>query len=391
MTMTLIDVSHHQGVINWDALAGRIDGAIISCGYGSDYASQDDRQYHRNVAECQRLGIPFGVYLYSYASNDSMANSEADHLLRLLPSPSELGFPVYLDVEEGGLEWFYRRACEVVGPRIESAGYWFGWYTGRYNANSLDMRVLPYTAWVAEYGAQLSYNGTADIWQYTSGAWIGGIGPLDANECYRNFPEEIHGGGYVPPSPAPTPEPEPSESFGVGDVVTVVTPYDENGTQLNVSGTYEVIEASGNRVVIGRGGQVTAAVPASNLSKVGGGSGAAPTISVGSLVKVVSPYDVNGTPLAVHGTYVVMELDGRRAVIGRDGQVTAAIDLGNIALTNGGVGAEATGGGVYTVQEGDNLSSIAASNGWGSNYMGLAAKNGIANPDVIYPGQVIYL
>ena len=36
MTMTLIDVSHHQGAINWDALAGRVDGVIISCGYGSD-------------------------------------------------------------------------------------------------------------------------------------------------------------------------------------------------------------------------------------------------------------------------------------------------------------------------------------------------------------------
>ena len=100
MTMTLIDVSHHQGTINWDALVGRIDGAILSCGYGSDYANQDDRQYHRNMSECKRLGIPFGVYLYSYASNDSMANSEAAHMLRLLPDPSEMGFPAYLDVEE---------------------------------------------------------------------------------------------------------------------------------------------------------------------------------------------------------------------------------------------------------------------------------------------------
>lgn len=390
MTMTLIDVSHHQGAINWDALAGRVDGVIISCGYGSDYANQDDRQFHRNVQKCEEHGIPYGVYLYSYATNDDMARSEAQHLLRLLPDPSRLGFPVYLDVEEPGLEWYMRRACEVVGPIIEAAGYWFGWYTGRYNANAQDMRVLPYTAWVAEYGAQLSYNGTADIWQYTSGAYIGGIGPLDANECYRNFPEEIHGGGYVPPAPAPSPEPAPSAGFSVGDVVTVVNPVDENGTSLATSGTYEVMEVSGNRVVIGRGGAVTAAMPAQNLAKVGGGS-ASPTISVGSLVKVVTPIDENGTPLAVNGTYVVMELDGRRAVIGRDGQVTAAIDIGNIALTNGGVGAEMTGGGTYTVREGDTLSDIAASNGWGGNYMGLAAKNGIADPNVIYPGQVIYL
>ena len=173
--------------------------------------------------------------------------------------------------------------------------------------------------------------------------------------------------------------------------MTVTNPVDVNGTSLATSGTYEVMEVSGNRIVIGRGGQVTAAIDASNLSKVGGGSGGSPTISVGSLVKVVTPVDENGTPLAVHGTYVVMELDGRRAVIGRDGQVTAAIDIGNIALTNGGAAAEVGGGGTYTVREGDNLSAIAASNGWGSNYMGLAAKNGISDPNVIYPGQVIYL
>lgn len=386
MTKIVIDVSHYQGAVEWDALVGHIDGAIISCGYGSDYANQDDREYHRNIDECKRLGIPFGVYLYSYASNDSMANSEADHLLRLLPDPSDLGFPVYLDVEEGGLEWFYQQACRVVGPRIEQAGYWFGWYTGRYNANAQDMRVLPYTAWVAEYGAALSYNGTADIWQYTSGAYIGGVGPLDANECYRDFLKEIHGNSYVQPKPMPAPE-SPA-GISVGDVVTVTNPEDENGTKLNVSGTYDVMEVSGNRIVIGRAGVVTAAMSASNISKIGGG--VSPTISVGSLVKVITPIDMSGTPLAVYGTYVVMELNGRRAVIGRDGQVTAAIDIGNIALTNGGVAVE-TGGGTYTVQEGDTLSGIACANGWGSNYMGLAAKNNIADPNVIWPGQVIYL
>lgn len=43
--------------------------------------------------------------------------------------------------------------------------------------------------------------------------------------------------------------------------------------------------------------------------------------------------------------------------------------------------------GTYTVQEGDTLSAIAAL--YGTSYQELAAINGIANPDLIYPGQVL--
>lgn len=56
-----IDVSNANGRVNWDKLKGNIDFAILRCGYGSDIASQDDEQWARNVAECNRLGIPWGT------------------------------------------------------------------------------------------------------------------------------------------------------------------------------------------------------------------------------------------------------------------------------------------------------------------------------------------
>ena len=52
----------------------------------------------------------------------------------------------------------------------------------------------------------------------------------------------------------------------VGAKVRVTNPYDENGTHLAVSGTYDIIQIDGDRVVIGRGGAVTAACPKSNLA-----------------------------------------------------------------------------------------------------------------------------
>lgn len=53
-----IDVSSANGCVDWDKLKGRLDFAILRCGYGSDRVDQDDKQWARNVAECNRLGIP---------------------------------------------------------------------------------------------------------------------------------------------------------------------------------------------------------------------------------------------------------------------------------------------------------------------------------------------
>ena len=99
MQKLIIDVSEHQKTIDWNKVKPKIDGAIIRCGYGDNIKSQDDKYWHRNVSECERLGIPFGVYLYSYAANDAQAKSEAEHALRLLKG-HKLSYPVYIDFEE---------------------------------------------------------------------------------------------------------------------------------------------------------------------------------------------------------------------------------------------------------------------------------------------------
>ena len=74
MSKLIIDVSYHNGVINWEKVkASACAGAILRCGYGDDIASQDDKQWKRNANECTRLGIPFGVYIYSYAKTTAQA------------------------------------------------------------------------------------------------------------------------------------------------------------------------------------------------------------------------------------------------------------------------------------------------------------------------------
>ena len=199
MTMKVIDVSKHQGKIDWKKLKGKIDGAIIRCGYGSDMAKQDDERFKENVEACIQLGIPFGVYLYSYAKTVESAKSEAAHVIRLLaPYKGKLSFPVYYDLEEAGTENGAVERAIVFGDIIEAEGYWCGIYANQhwwrnYLKNGLDR----FTKWVAKYSSAkpTGISGTYDIWQYTSSSTIDGIkGRVDMNYCYRDFPKEMQGG-----------------------------------------------------------------------------------------------------------------------------------------------------------------------------------------------------
>ena len=105
-----IDVSEFQKTIDWQTVKNSgVDYVIIRCGYGDNEVNQDDNKWLRNVQECERLDIPYGVYIYSYAMNTAAAKSEAEHVLRLLQG-HEPSYPVYLDMEnEGG-------ACAAAAP-----------------------------------------------------------------------------------------------------------------------------------------------------------------------------------------------------------------------------------------------------------------------------------
>ena len=188
----LIDVSEHQGKIDWEKVKPQIDGAILRCGYGMDIERQDDTYFRRNADECTRLGIPFGVYLYSYADSEEKARSEAAHVLRLIEG-YKLSYPVYLDLEENGTQADAIKRATIFGDVVENAGYWCGVYA---NLNWWDHYLTGlerFTKWVAQYNETCDYQGDhLDIWQYSSKGKIEGIdGNVDMNACYRDFPSEI--------------------------------------------------------------------------------------------------------------------------------------------------------------------------------------------------------
>lgn len=84
VSAVVIDVSSHDGLIDWNRIEEHIEGVIIRIGYGNDIEGQDDKQAIRNMNECERLGIPYGVYIYSYALTSDEVTSEINHTLRML-------------------------------------------------------------------------------------------------------------------------------------------------------------------------------------------------------------------------------------------------------------------------------------------------------------------
>ena len=195
----IIDVSEHHGVINWEKVKPHIDGAIIRCGYGMDTEKQDDTFFKHNADECTRLGIPFGVYIYSYADNVDRIKSEAAHALRLVQG-YQLSYPIYLDLEEFSTRNGAAERAHIFGDIIENAGYMCGIYANLNWWNNYLRGLDRFTKWVAQYYKECQYRGSnLDMWQYTDSGSVPGIdGKVDMNHCYRDFPGEISAGKNVP-------------------------------------------------------------------------------------------------------------------------------------------------------------------------------------------------
>ena len=189
-----IDISEFNGDVNIAALKGKVDFIIIRCGYGGDYESQDDSQYWANVRKCQEAGIPFGVYLYSYARNMEMAMSEARHTLRLIHGLRPL-YGVWYDLEDASLPTGKALVDNVLAywTTIQQCGYYCGIYASLYwmehRLNS--PRLQGVDRWVAQWASQLDYPG-AGMWQYSDRGVINGK-TFDLDRAFKNYPAIING------------------------------------------------------------------------------------------------------------------------------------------------------------------------------------------------------
>ena len=199
-----IDVSYANGDIDWSMTKDEVDFAIIRCGFGGDYSSQDDSKWKRNVEACEKYCIPYGVYLYSYATTITKIKSEAAHVIRLLKGHKP-DMPVFLDLEENVIanlgNNIILELVKVFCDEITKAGYLYGTYANKnWFSNYLtDKWYDKYPKWIAQYSSSVTYKGSYDIWQYTDKGYIPGIkGYTDLNIAYTSYLKgDVNGDGKI--------------------------------------------------------------------------------------------------------------------------------------------------------------------------------------------------
>lgn len=357
MTLKGIDISSAQA--GMDVTKVSADFVIIKATQGTHYVNPFCDVHYQQAKKAGKLR---GVYHYANGGNPI---NEADYFLKNIQG--------YVKDALLALDWERDLGGGYKNPVFGTAGAptWIKTWCD-YVFSKTGVRPLVYVQATAlndvmgigDYGLWIAQYANYDITYYQEHPWNEGsyscairqyagsggrvqgyTGEVDLDIAYMDKTAWMKyanpSGSAAKPTPAPTPAPQPAASpatagFAVGDTVKPIQLVDYNGNRLaSYHDTYTVSEINGDRAVLTAGGQVWAALRTSNLSKVGGGSAPAAStnsqIHVGDTVRVTNAVTYGGQSFKCwYDTYTVMELNGDRAVIGVNGQVTAAINVCNI-------------------------------------------------------------
>ena len=342
MALKGIDVSQWQGNIDWQKVKGAgVQFAMLRAGYGRNNL---DTKFHRNAKGAVAVGIPVGLYWFSYALNVEMAKKEAQYAVELAKK-YKITWPIAYDLEYDTVSYAAKNGVTITKSlatqmaiafceEIKRLGYIPMVYTNMdYLNRYFDRSKLPYDLWYAQYASAASV-ADKEIWQYSSKGSMPGIaGNVDMNHGYKDYGN----GGDSKPDPAPTPSPAPSGTTLNLAVAVMQGKYGAGQDRKNALGTrYQEVQDFINHIT---------------------------SASTDTLVAEV-----------MQGKYGNGET--RKTVLG--GRYKAVQDK----INGGGSGAV-----YYTVRSGDTLSGIAAK--YGTTYQKIAQMNGIANPNKIYVGQKI--
>lgn len=197
MSKTIMDVSRHQGTIDWAKVkaSGKIDGVMLramgNSAEGKPSKPYTDPQFARNYAECQRLGIPCGVYGYFKATNKAQADKELAYFRKLLTG-RRFELPVAVDIEDEVQQPLGKAALTDIAAHclstVESWGVYALLYTGLWFGQTYlymgGAALKAYDVWLARYPKDQSKTKPEDkpktaftfgMWQYTSTAHIPGV------------------------------------------------------------------------------------------------------------------------------------------------------------------------------------------------------------------------
>jgi len=191
-----LDVSKWQGKINYEKVkdAG-VEFVFIKLG-GSNGIEGDyylDPKFKDNIEGFTKVGIPVGVYFYSYANSVDKARKDAEWVIEQLKG-YKIDLPVAYDWENWSSYNKFKmsfntltRSAETFIKTVENNGYQGILYSSK---NYLEKIWLKgdYPVWLAHYTSKTNYQGDYDFWQMTSSGVINGIteNTVDINIRYLN-------------------------------------------------------------------------------------------------------------------------------------------------------------------------------------------------------------
>lgn len=218
MEKTIMDVSRHQGVIDWAKVkaSGRVDGVMIramgNSASGKPSKPYIDPTFERNYAECARLGIPVGAYGYFKAANRAEADKELAMLKQALTGKT-LSLPVAVDIEDEVQKPLGKAALTDLTAymlsTVESWGVYALLYTGLWFGSTFlymgGVELKPYDVWLARYPKDKTKTKPEDkpktafafgMWQYTSTARMPGVSTnVDMSHAYKDYASIIKRAG----------------------------------------------------------------------------------------------------------------------------------------------------------------------------------------------------
>lgn len=210
MAKTIMDVSRHQGTIDWAKVkaSGQIDGVMLrAMGNSADGLPSKpylDPTFERNYAECKRMGIPCGVYGYFKATTRAEADKELAYFKKLLTGRT-FELPVAVDIEDKvqqalGKAVLTDLVAYILGV-VQSWGVYALLYTGLWFGNTFlrmgGAALKPFDVWLAAYRSTKPSPGWPfGMWQYTSAARVPGVSTnVDMSHAYKHYPAIIQRAG----------------------------------------------------------------------------------------------------------------------------------------------------------------------------------------------------
>lgn len=208
----IIDVSKHNGNIDWSRVKGNVDAVVMRLGYRG-YSKGDiaqDPKYLDNLNGCRNNGIPYSVYFFPCSINDAEASEEAAYIINAVKG-LDISLPVFLDSEVSAPNKTGRsdnlsveqrtHLLKVIIDTVKAAGIEIGVYAStswlNNNLNMAELGDIP--VWVAQYNTHCTYGGKYVMWQYTSNGTVDGIsGRVDCsnnislNIAARSTPNTTH-------------------------------------------------------------------------------------------------------------------------------------------------------------------------------------------------------